>query len=112
MTTPGFLRGVAVGQIIQAMHNGGQGGTWHLHQVTPIDTHTSNLIFKIGVIYPDQADTRRTVSITVQEVEDHPEPIPSVAHSAGSCGHRGHPQVSHHCQTGGVPLSPEYYQQP
>lgn len=35
-----------------------------------------------------------------------------VAPANSGCGHVGHPLTAHHCQTGGVPMAPEYYQQP
>lgn len=66
-TTPDFLRGITVAQIVGIMHNCHEGGVWSLVDVTTVN-RLSILTFKVGVIYPDSAtDDRQIIEITVEE---------------------------------------------
>ena len=68
-TTPDYLRGAAVAQIIGSMHTIHTGGPWSLVSVTTFNGRQSVLTFKVGTIFPDSTtDDRQKVRITVEEV--------------------------------------------
>ncbi len=66
--TPGFLRGEAVASIIDALHQHARGGSWHLVAAEEMDSHTTRLIFAVGMINPDDPrDDRQRVTVMVAE---------------------------------------------
>jgi hypothetical protein len=66
-STPDFLRGAAVAQVVGIMHNCHEGGSWSLVDVTTIN-RLSIMTFKVGMIYPESTtDDRQIIEITVEE---------------------------------------------
>jgi hypothetical protein len=72
MTTPEFLRGVAVNNIIGIMHTAHESGPWAIQSVDTIGEFVL-ITFIIGNLYPDVndviVDNRPRVQITVRELK-------------------------------------------
>lgn len=67
-TSPDFLRGEAVAQIVGIMHQGHVAGPWSLMSVDTTDG-VSTLTFAVGSIYPEaNGDERQRVEIQIREL--------------------------------------------
>lgn len=64
--TPGFLRGAASAQIIDALHTRAEGGNWELVRATTTEDERV-LTFAVGTVYPEQPDNRQKVRVVIWE---------------------------------------------
>lgn len=63
MTSPGYLKGEAVAAIVAALHSAH--GTWHLIEARPVHVDSTELVFAVGAVYPEQADERERVHVLI-----------------------------------------------
>lgn len=65
MTTPGYLVGNAVALVVGALHSAPFQGAWSLVEARPVSVDSTELVFAVGTIYPDEPDTRERLHVFI-----------------------------------------------